>query len=802
MASRRLPFLTAGVLAVAVVATALLDPVGFFALYGLPGDLTPRTRWQLAPLAVHLPLVLAGTAWVTHVFGRLPRRRFATVWAGTVLAVLVAKAVTVAVATVPMFGFGDIVWSTSYTVPKAALYALLPAAVAWWFGRSSRPAEEAEAEAAPVSAWAVAGTATLAAAVSGPWVSSHWSRDLPGWVPSASPDAEPWAFAAGLAVLFLLLARTQRTFARRSGGLPATFLGGWIATLWAGAGLGVAQVVALVISDGFGSPLQTPAALYVRIAEGVSLGLAVGWTAGLAALLLTVPAGRLVRPAHRIGRAVPGVLAVVVLAGVVVAAGGSDSGASTVPSGRVGDGLSPLRAVRGDHPRIVDAAGRQVLLRGVNVNQLVDFYAGRPGFPATRPLGEDDFRQMAGLGFDVVRLGVSWSAIEPSPGRYDQSYLGRVDQAIAWARANDMYTVLDMHQDGWSNAPTPRGASCPAGTSRMDGYDGAPTWATHADGAPRCQFTGRDISPAGDRAFTNFYYDRDGVQTRLVDTWGMLAARYGTDPSVAGFDPLNEPGFGEQAPVTSTLLLGRFYDRVLERIRSAEARPHLFFAEPSIFWSGTGFDPMPRGSFTGDPDVVFAPHLYAESITMDASLGLPAITSVEHGFTLASRIARNIPVWSGEWGYWGSEQSIHDKIRRYAAQEDRHGIGGAFWVWKQACGDPQNGAEPIGNALNKVDCATGKDLPRDSVTVETLSRAYPRAVPGRLTKLTHTRAGGIHLEGTASGGDCALDIWLPDSAARPVLVTRGKNVEFTGRRVAGAWRVGGCATGRYSLDID
>ncbi len=802
MASRRLPFLTTGVLAVAAVLSALLDPVGFFALYGLPGDLAPRTRWQLAPLAVYLPLALAGTAWVTHVFGRLPRRRFATVWSGTVLVVLAAKFATVAVATFPMFGPADLAWSTSYTVPKAALYALLPALTAQLLGRPPQgPEEPGEADPGTRNVWKVAGTVTLLAAVSGPWISSHWSRDLPGWVPSLSPDAAPPAFAAGLGVLFLALARTLRTSARRSHGVAATFLGGWIAALWAGAALGAVQAVALVFEDGFGSLLQIPVSLYVRVCEGVSLGLMLGWTAGLA---LSVPVPRAVR----VGRALPGTLAValtgvVAVAAVVVTSGSRNSGASAMSSGNAGDGLSPLRAVRGDHPRIVDAAGRQVLLRGVNVNQLVDFYAGRPGFPVTRPLGEDDFRQMAELGFDVVRLGVSWSAIEPSPGRYDPSYLGRIDQAVAWARANGMYTVLDMHQDGWSNEPTPRGTSCPAGTSRMDGYDGAPAWATRADGAPRCQFTGRDISPAGDRAFTNFYYDRDGVQSRLVDAWGMLAARYGDDPSIAGFDPLNEPGFGEQAPVTSTLLLGRFYDRVLKRIRSAEARPHLFFAEPSIFWSGTGFDPMPRGSYEDDPDLVFAPHLYAESITMDASLGLPPITTVEHGFTLASRIARDVPVWSGEWGYWGSERTIHDKVRRYAAQEDRHRVGGAFWVWKQACGDPQNGPEPVGNALNKVDCATGKDLPRDAVTVATLSRAYPRAAPGRLTKLTHTSTGGIHLEGTASGGDCTLDIWLPGLAARPVLVSRGKNVEgVSGRRVPGAWRVKACATGRYSLDID
>lgn len=652
--------------------------------------------------------------------------------------------------------------------------------------------------------------------------------------------ADRYTFLLGLAILFLILCGAHHALARRFRSDAGRFLGGWIATLWAGAGLGAVQTAALVFADGFGSILQTPATLYIRVCEGVSFGVMTGWLTGLvgAAFALAnrpfaVRAPSLTtRERERLAGfvGVSGAVALLVAGGGVgtgVRAGGnSDASASRTWAGV---GLSPLRAVRGADPRIVDAAGRTVLLRGVNVNQLVDFYAGRPGFPATRPLSADDFRQMAGLGFDVVRLGVSWSRIEPSPGRYDASYLGRIDQAVAWARENGLYTVLDMHQDGWSNAPTPPGTSCPAGTSTMDGYDGAPKWATVTDGAPRCQFTGRDISPAGDRAFTNFYYDRDGVQSRLVATWGMLAARYGSDPSIAGFDPLNEPGFGEQAPVTSTLLLGRFYDRVLARIRASEARPHLFFAEPSIFWSGTGFDAMPRGSFTGDPNLVFAPHLYAESITMDASLGLPPITTIEHGFTLASRAAGNVPVWSGEWGYWGDEASVHDKIRRYTAQEDRHLLGGAFWVWKQACGDPQNGTEPVGGGLNKVDCATGKDLPRDSVAVTELSRAYPRAAPGVLTSLSRTGARGIRLVGTAAqthtagpaakGGTpaitvngstviggvevpdagCLLDVWVP-GAARPMLDGRGITHQAV-RPVPGGWRITGCAADRYTLTI-
>lgn len=771
----------------------MLDPVGFFALYGSPGRLVPETRWQAAPLLVQVPLLLAGTAWVTCAFGHLGRRRrFATVWAGIVLSAVVAKFVMTLAATLPALNVADLAWATAYTVPKAGLYALLPAAVTLF---AHRPPKTVELPGAPRK---TAVALVVAAAVTGPWVGAHWSLDLPGGVPSVSPDAGVLALAGGLAVLFAANARTQRTFARRARNRAGIFLGGWLASLWAGAALGLVQTAALVATDGFGAALQTPAVLWVRISEGVAFGAALGWIGGLAALR---PA-RLAHDPLPAGtgreRLVAG-LVTAATAGALLTAGGGAGGAAA-PTGPTGEGLLPLSAVRGDDARIVDSAGRQVLLRGVNVNQLVDFYAKRPEVEAVRPLTEADFAAMAETGFNVVRLGMSWSKVEPSPGGYDQAYLARVDQAVAWAKKHDMYTVLDMHQDGWNNQATPEGTTCPAGTSAMDGYDGAPVWATHTDGAPRCQFTGRDISPAGDRAFTNFYYDRDGVQTRLAEAWGMLAARYGDDPAIAGFDPLNEPGFGEQAPITSTLLLGRFYDRVLKEIRTSEARPHLFFFEPSIFWSGTGFDAIPRGSYLDDPGIVFSPHLYGESITMDASLGLPAMTSIEHGFVLAERTARDLPVWSGEWGYWGETATIQAKVVRYTATEDAHRIGGAFWVWKQACGDPQNGIGPVGNAFNKIDCATGKELPREPVTQRELSRAYPRAVPGVLTSLrSDAAAGALRLTGKTGAGACALDVWLPGGRTFTPKTVNVTDVRIT--RVPGGVRLTGCATGRYELSL-
>ena len=65
-----------------------------------------------------------------------------------------------------------------------------------------------------------------------------------------------------------------------------------------------------------------------------------------------------------------GLVAIVTTAAIAIAL---PSQAASPSSGRALPALSPLRATRGSGAAIVDRTGRQVLLRGVNVNQLGDY---------------------------------------------------------------------------------------------------------------------------------------------------------------------------------------------------------------------------------------------------------------------------------------------------------------------------------------------------------------------------------------------------------------------------------------------
>ena len=279
--------------------------------------------------------------------------------------------------------------------------------------------------------------------------------------------------------------------------------------------------------------------------------------------------------------------------------------------------------------------------------------------------------------------------------------MDQIPEAVDWAKQHGLYVVLDMHQDAWWNGATPEGTACRPGTDPMWGYDGAPEWATITDGAPRCQFQGRDISPAGNRAFQNFYFDTDGVQTALVDTWGKLATAFNDDPTVAGYDLLNEPGFGETAPVTTSFLLGRFYDRAITRSAPRVPRRSCSSSRASLVRSR-----LRQRADAGVHDTI-ATSCSPRTCTRNRSRWTGRWASRRSSaWNVSSRSPKRVadeydaPVWSGEYGYWGDHADNLDRLRRYADAEDANLLGSAYWVWKQACGDPQGGVTEVTDALS------------------------------------------------------------------------------------------------------
>ena len=207
-------------------------------------------------------------------------------------------------------------------------------------------------------------------------------------------------------------------------------------------------------------------------------------------------------------------------------------------------------------------------------------------------------------------------------------------------------------------------------------------------------------------------------------------------------------------------------------------------------------DSVPPPDFTDDPEIAFAPHLYAESINV-----VPGLTSIEEGFDNAEQAAATYgaPLWSGEWGWFGDPLDARARLERYLAQEDARRLGGAWWVWKQACGDPHVVGYPgASGSLNPTDCPSGK--PQGLVTgyTDLLRRAYPRFAPGRLTELeSDSKSRRWALSGRVGDArSCRLVVWVP--GRRPKLAAEGVTRLRVTRRPGGRV-VSGCARGEYAL---
>lgn len=502
--------------------------------------------------------------------------------------------------------------------------------------------------------------------------------------------------------------------------------------------------------------------------------------------------------------------ALLLLTSLLIACGDGDSGSSSQPA------LLPLHATRGDSPAIFDSAGRQVLLRGVNLNSLGDYYQASPELPTVFPFEASFFADMAAQGFNVVRLLLSWSALEPERDQIDQTYLSQVRKAVDAAAANGIYVVLDMHQDAWGKyIASPEDVVCPAGREPAIGWDGAPEWATLTDGADTCRSPGfREGSPAVETAFLSFYEDRDGIQGQLVKTWAAVARELANEPAVAGYDLINEPHYVNVSRSETAADLGRYYARSIEAIRAAESEgggfSHIVFFEPLINFPLVGS--TPPADFTADTNIVFAPHNYAESIN--------SFFTIEMQFQTIQRAASryHTTFWIGEWGWFGDPVANEPRVRRYGIQEDSTLTGGTWWQWLQACGDPHNlsGAVASGDYAPGVDAAPpeqilyhrifcpGENYEGIEEWAKVLGRPRPLAAPGRIVSLESDGAAGtMHLVGDATGAaaGATLDVWVPERAGQPTLTGTGLLSAST-QTVRGGYLVRAEVGGQYDIRLE
>jgi hypothetical protein len=203
-------------------------------------------------------------------------------------------------------------------------------------------------------------------------------------------------------------------------------------------------------------------------------------------------------------------------------------------------------------PYLYDSKGRVILMHGVNVVYKHAPYIAYPDPGEPWNFDATDAAKMQRLGFNVVRLGIEWQALEPGSGGPNQpqicapgapettgavnewnqtvaeQYLSHVAATVKLLAKYGIYTLLDMHQDVYNQ--NFRG-------------EGAPDWAVCTNNVP--------IVPKGGRWSNNYsnptlqtavghFWANDVVgnlQGNYDLVWKTVAQKFKNNPWVVGYDP-------------------------------------------------------------------------------------------------------------------------------------------------------------------------------------------------------------------------------------------------------------------------
>jgi endoglucanase len=313
------------------------------------------------------------------------------------------------------------------------------------------------------------------------------------------------------------------------------------------------------------------------------------------------------------------------------------------------NGQSKFVTIRGKE--FISPAGKPLLLRGTNlgnwllpegymfkfrtassprliqtvVNELIGEDEARRFWKAYREnyITREDIHFIKQSGFNSVRVPFSYRLFvsEAEPQKLEGPGYELLDHVVDWCRKEDVYVILDMH-------------AAPGGQTG-DNIDDS--W-----GYP-------------------FLFESPESQALTANLWRKIAARYHDDPTVIGYDLLNEPIAHYFDTATLNPKLEPLYRKVVAGIREVD-KNHV------VFLGGAQWD----GNFKvfGPPfdnKLAYTFHKY----WMDVNKG--AIQEY-----LDFRDKYNVPVWMGESG-----ENTDEWIASFRALLEQNDISWCFWPYKK-----------------------------------------------------------------------------------------------------------------------
>ena len=342
-----------------------------------------------------------------------------------------------------------------------------------------------------------------------------------------------------------------------------------------------------------------------------------------------------------------------------------------------------------------------------------------PNLPAAMGFADKDAAFLAAHGFNLARVGLNWSGIEPQPGIFDQAYLASILGTVRTLAAHGIYSLLDWHQDDWGLAAA--------------GIDGAPAWATLTDGFPNPALgygVGMLADPAQQRAFDNFWANAPGPGgIGIADRFATMLAAYGrafrSESSVLGYDIFNEPNAGTQWPTCANpegcpffdSQLTSWYRRVIPPLRGADPG-HLIWYEPNVFFDFAANTNL-QDPAAGDPRTGFDFHTYC--LGAGAAGAAPSLPengpgcAIEERMNLDNAVAYQqrsaTALINSEWGATNDPTVV----ARQTDQFDQYMLGDVFWDYRNLVPNVR-GQPGAGNV--------------DPALLAILDRPYPRSIAG------------------------------------------------------------------------
>lgn len=234
-----------------------------------------------------------------------------------------------------------------------------------------------------------------------------------------------------------------------------------------------------------------------------------------------------------------------------------------------------------------------------------------------------DVRFIKRSGLNHIRIPFNYRLFvtEGNPLKLEGVGYALLERAIDWCRQEGLYVILDMH------------------------------------GAPGGQ-TGDNID---DSWGYPFLYESPASQELTVQIWAALARRYAGDPTVIGYDLLNEPIATHFDAAHLNPLLEPLYRRIVAGIREHDPNHIVFLGGAQ--WN-TRFD-MFGPPF--DDRSAYTFHRYWTEVKQE--MIQPYLDFSE---------AHHVPLWMGESG-----ENTDEWIASFRTLLEENGIGWTFWTYKR-----------------------------------------------------------------------------------------------------------------------